>query len=926
MPDWSEAIRARLENLTIDAAREAEVVEELSQHLDERYEELTRAGASDADANRIALDELLAPDVLTERMRPLKQAQSPPPLPSQNVTASWIASSWLDLRYAVRSLRNQRRFTIAIVLTLALGIGANTAIFSLVNATLLARLPVPERERLVYVARGDGGTFAYPHYEALRNGTEMLDGLAAWGEIVVSMNAADAAELVQGYIVTGNFFDVMRVGAARGRLLTDADDVTPGAHPVVVISHALWQTRFGGRDDVVGTDVRLNDNAFTIVGVAPAGFPGPNVGDTGALYVPMMMQPIVRPPRAGFSGEQNPDLLRDTRSWLLAVGRLKSGVAAEQAQPELAALATNYARAAYAGVEGLAPRTTGAIVVPVDELDTPQRAQMRSIAWLLGGTVAVVLVIACANIANLLLTKAASRRLELAVRLAMGASRERLVRQLLAESLLMALAGGALGVALAIALAAAFRAAPPPPDALPIAVDFSIDARVLGFTLALSVLTGLVFGIVPALRSSRPSLVPALKDSSFDADERGRRVDVKKPLVVAQVALSLMLLIAAGLFVRGLDAARRIDLGFDAQRLVTAPLDINLLRYTTAQGREFYRQALERVEQIPGVEAATVARVAVMTGGARTIGSFMVEGREPPSDDSFQREGAPVAAMPANFVNANVVGPRFFDTLGIALLRGRDFGTADSDGAPLVAIVNESLARRHFADGDPLGQRVSFTGAEGPWRTIVAVVRDSKYAELAERARPVVYLPLSQNHETGMTLYVRGLVPPESLVGSIRREIQALVPALPVSNVRPMTDTIGTALYSARMSTWLLASFGALALALAAIGIYGVLSFAIASRTREIGIRLALGAGAKNVFNTVVRDGLVLVGIGVACGVTGALALARTLAGFLYGVSPADAATYVAVTAVLCAVAVVACAIPARRAMRMDPMAALRYQ
>ena len=921
MPDWSQEVRSRLEYLRLDAAREAEVVEELSQHLDERYDELRRAGKGDVDARRIALDELRSPDVLAERMRPLRQAQLPVPLPPPGGKRSLTASFWLDIRYSFRALRSQRRLAAAVVLTLALGIGANTAIFSLVNSTLLARLPVPERERLAYVTRGDGGTFSYPHYVALRNGTETLDGLAAWGGIVASMSAGDAAELVQGYIVTGNFFEVMRVRPARGRLLAPADDVTPGAHPVMVIGHDFWQTRFGGRDDVIGTDVRLNDNTFTIVGVAPPGFPGPTVGATGAVYVPMMMQPIVRPPRAGFSGEQDPDLLRVAEaSWLLAFGRLKDGVADEQGQSELATLGTNYARAA-----GLPERAEGALVVPVGELDTPQRGRMRSIAWLLAGTVAIVLVIACANVANLLLTKAAARRLEIAVRLAMGATRARLVRQLLTESLLMALAGGALGVGLAMALAAGFRAAPPPAGALPIAVDFAIDLRVLAFTFALSLLTGLVFGVVPALKASRPSLVPALKGSSFDTDRRGRRLDVKKALVVAQVALSLMLLIAAGLLVRGLDAARGIDLGFDAERLVTAPLDINLLRYTTTQGREFYRQVIERVEELPGVEAASVARVAVMTGSARTI-RLTVEGREVPGDDFFRREGAPVVAMLPNLISANVVGPRFFETLGIALLRGRDFGAMDIDGAPPVAIINESAARRHFADADPIGQRLSFDGAAGPWRTIVGVVRDSKYADLGEQGLPAVYVPLAQNHETGMTLYVRSSVSPGALVAGIRREIQQLAPGLPVSNVRPMTDTVGTVLYAARMSTWLLAAFGALALALAAIGIYGVLSFAIASRTHEIGIRLALGAAARNVFEMVVRDGLVLVAIGVALGVIGASMVGRALVGFLYGVSPADAATYAVVTAILCAVALLACAIPARRAMRMEAMAALRHQ
>ncbi len=922
MPDWSEQVRARLASLRLDAAREADVVEELSQHLDERYDELKRGGASGDDAHRMALEELLAPDVLTERMQPLKQAQSPPPLPSLSAGSTWAASVWLDLRYAVRSLRKQPRFAIAIVLTLALGIGANTAIFSLVNATLLTPLPVADRDRLAYVAIAASGATSYPRYEALRDGNRTFAGLAAWGGIAVSFDAGDSPELVEGYIVTGNFFDVMRIDAARGRLLSPADDMTPGAHPVAVISHELWRTRFGGRDDVVGRDVRLSGHVFTIVGVAPPNFPGPRVGTVGHLYVPMMMQPFVRPPSAGYAGEQDPDLLRNPRGWLSMVGRLQDGVPPEQATADLAALLAGPAR----DTQPAAP--TGPVnVVRIDEESTPQRQEASSIAWLLGATAAVVLLIACANIANLLLTKGAARRLEFAVRLSMGASRGRLVRQLIAESLLMALLGGAVGVGLASMVATVFRAAPPPAGTLPLAVDFAIDWRVLVFTFTLSVLTGILFGLAPALKASRPSLVPALKDSRFEADWRGRRIDVKKPLVVAQVALSLMLLIAAGLFVRGLDAARAIELGFDADRLVTAPLNINLLRYTTTQGRDFYRDVIERVEALPGVESASLARVAVMAGGSRMVG-WSVQGREEPSADQASQVGGPPFALPRILINANVVGPSFFATLGISHIAGRDFDGRDVAEAPQVAIINEAAAKLHFPGTDSLGARVSFRGpaAAGPWYEIVGVVGNSKYADLTENELPVVYMPLAQNHETGMTLYVRTAGPPSSLLGPIRREIQALQPALPVVDVRVMEDTIGRALYAASMSTGLIAAFGALALLLAAVGIYGVLSFSIASRTHEIGIRLALGAGARQVFNVVLRDGLVLVGMGIALGLGGALALGRTLAGFLFGVSPADSATYVAVIAILGAVAFVACAIPARRAMRMDPMAALRYQ
>jgi predicted permease len=537
-----------------------------------------------------------------------------------------------------------------------------------------------------------------------------------------------------------------------------------------------------------------------------------------------------------------------------------------------------------------------------------------------------VLLIACANIANLLLTKAAARRLEFAVRLSMGASRGRLVRQLVTESLLMALLGGVAGIALASTVAAVFRAAPPAAGTLPLNVDFTIDWRVLVFTFALSVVTGILFGLVPALKASRPSLVPALKDSRFDADQRGRRIDGKKPLVVVQVALSLVLLIAAGLFVRGLDAARAIELGFDVERLVTAPLNINLLRYTTTQGRDFYRDVVDRVEALPGVESATLARVAVMGGGSRMVG-WTVEGRAEPSADQVPRQGAPPFDL-RNLINANVVAPKFFQTLGISLVAGRDFDGRDSPDAPPVAIINEAAAKLHFSGTDPIGARVSFRGpaAAGPWYEIVGVVGNSKYADLGEIDLPVAYMPLTQNHETGMTLYVRAAAAPEPLVGSIRHEIQELQPALPVLDVRVMNDIISRALYAARMSAWLIAAFGALALALAAVGLYGLLSFSIASRTHEIGIRLALGAGAAQVFNAVLRDGLVLVGVGIVVGVGSALAVGQTLASFLYGVSPADAATYVAVIGILGAVAFVACAIPARRAMRMDPMAALRYQ
>ena len=632
----------------------------------------------------------------------------------------------------------------------------------------------------------------------------------------------------------------------------------------------------------------------------------------------MMMQAIMRPPRAGYSGEQNPDLLKNPNNgWLYGLGRLKPGTSLEQARAELATIATRYVRSSNPSAPP--SRIT---LVPIDQGDPNQRAQMRSVAWLLSAVVGAVLLIACANIANLLLSRTVARRREVAVRLAIGASRARLVRQLLTESILLALIGGAAGLGLAWASVHAFRAAPPPPGSLLLALDFAIDQRVLLFSFVLSLVTGVGFGVAPALRASRPDLVPALKDASSESDTRGGRISVKKILVVAEVSLSLLLLIVAGLFVRSLQAAQAIDPGFEVEKLVSAPLNINLLRYTRTQGREFYGQVVEQVEALPGVESASVARVAVMTGGGRVL-SLLVEGTQGLDNRSMSEGGGVVSGDPTQ-INANVVGPRFFETLGIGLLSGRDFSDQDREGQLPVIIVNEAMVKMHFAGVNPIGRRVSFGGQRGPWREIVGVVRASKYGSLGEGSLPVAYMPVAQNHETGMTLYVRASVPPSTLIGDIRRQIQALEPNLPVPNIQTMSETVGTSLYAARMGAWLLSVFGGLALLLAAVGIYGVLSFSTSRRTREMGIRLALGAERRDVFLLVVRDGMLLVVFGIIIGLGGGLAGARSLAAFLYGVPTSDLPTFAAVTAILTAVALAACVLPARRAMRVNPLAALR--
>jgi predicted permease len=842
-----------------------------------------------------------------------------------------VKSLWLDVRYGLRMMRKNPGFTIMAVLTLALGIGANAAIFSLVNATLLQQLPVKRVDQLVYIHKGNpGSVFSYPDYVELRDRNDVLTDLIAWGGIAVSLNrngqldASEGAEMIGGAIVTGNYFDLLGVKPALGRLISHPDDQTPGGHPVVVISHGLWQRRFGGAQQIIGQQLTLNGHSFTVIGVTPAEFGGAQLGVTRDLYVPMMMQAVVRPPRGGYSGEMNPDLLKVRyNNWLYALGRLKPGVSREQAQAALT-IAANQEDVPTQNTQQDPSRRRFITVSPVSEGDQGQRGQMISIAKLLLSVVAAVLLIACANVANLLLARASARRKEIAVRLALGADRGRLIRQLLTESLLLGALGGATGLMLAWWAVGALKAMSPPPGTLPINPDFTIDLRVLLFTFGLSMLAAIIFGLAPAWRASRPDLVPALKDEVSGADEQTRRFTLRNLLVVTQVSLSLVLLIAAGLFLRSLKQAQEIDPGYEVNKLLVAPLNINLLRYTRTQGREFYRQVVERVESIPGVESASLARVVVLSGLGSTR-SLLIEGQSGP-DDQSRSDGRGSAGDNINVVNSNVVSLKYFATMGIRLLKGRDFSAADTENSPRVVIVNESFARRHFGNEEPLGKRISFAGTRGPWQEIIGVVSDSKYSTVGEAPTRIAYLSVQQNHETGMTLHVRTSVDPASLAAAVRREVQALEKNLPLSNISPMTEALSASLYAARMGAMLLGVFGGLALLLAAIGLYGVMSFAVSKRTRELGIRLALGAQRGEILGLVLKEGMILVGIGIAFGLTTAFLVTRLLTSFLYGISAMDAFTFTGIPLILTMVALAACYLPARRAMKVDPILALRSE
>ncbi len=781
--------------------------------------------------------------------------------------------------------------------------------------------PVSDPERLMFVFNGPvGSVFSYPDYAAVRDQNNVLDGLIAWGGITASLNSNDQTDLVTGAIVTGNFFDVLGVRAQMGRVITTEDDKTPGAHPVAVISQGLWQRRFAADPNIIGRQLLLNGNPFTVVGVLPGGFDGLQLGQVRDLYVPLMMQATMRPPRAGYSGEMNPDLLqvRGNR-WLFGAGRLKPGVNPEQAQASLVLIAKQLEEAYPTTNRG----RTASVSAFADSSDPTSRQQLSFVASLLMGVVGIVLLIACANVANLLLARSSARTKEIAVRLAIGATRWRIVRQLLTEGILLATFGGAAGLLLAW-WATRSLSATPPAGVLPFTPQFSIDLRVLLFTLGLSVLAGIVFGLAPALRASKPALIPALKDDAAAFFERTRLFNLRNLLVVTQVALSVVLLIAAGLFLRSLNQAQKIDPGFDAEKIVNLPLNVNLLRYTRTQGREFYKQVIERVEAIPGVESASVARIGAVSGNA-SVRSLLIEGRDG-SDNQFRSDNTAAAAGDADSVSTNVVGLRYFQTMGIGLMQGRDFNAQDDEEHPLVVIVNEAFVRRHFPSVDVLGKRLSFSARQGPWREIVGVVRTSTYLSLGETPTPVIYLPLPQNHETRMTLHVRTAVDPSTVAGAIRNETQALERNLPLGNPELMSERVVNSLWAARMGAILLAVFGGLALLLASIGLYGVMSHAVSRRTRELGIRVALGARPGDVFRLVLQQGMTLVIVGLVLGLAVAWGVTRLLASFLYGISTTDRVTFAAIPVLLTLVALLACYLPARRATKVEPLIALRYE
>ena len=805
-----------------------------------------------------------------------------------------------DIRFALRQLIKKPGFAALAITSMALGIGANTSIFSLVDTVLLRPLAVREPSQLVVLygtlhKGADVSLQSYPDYKDYRDRNTVFSGLFVYRVVVSSLTHNDSSERVWGYSVSGNYFDVLGVKPALGRAFLPEEDQTPDSHPVAVLGYGCWERRFGSDPSIVGKTVQFNGRPFNVIGVAPKGFIGTEVAFEPEMFIPVMMAKEIEPGTNYLANRNSGNLF--------AVGRLKPGVSFAQAQAALEALDVELAKDHPENVgRGIRLVRPGLFLPDI-------RNSVFAFAGVLAAVGALVLLLACVNLASLLLARATERRREIAVRLAIGASRARLVRQLLTESVLLSLAGGAAGSLLAVAINQSVRAIRLPID-VALLFDLRTDWRVLTFAVVLSVVTGIFFSLIPALQASRPQLVPALKDESSMAGFGRSRL--RNTLVVAQVSLSLILLISAGLIARSLQAAQRMRPGFNPENAVALSFDVSLQGYDEARGRAFQQQVLERARSLPQVESVALTDNLPLGLNYNDTGVY-IEGAEFTSTSNL-----PIA-IPMDS------SPGYFDVMGIPL-RGRDFLADENKKEQRPAIVNQTFARRFYPSQDAIGKRFNFRGPDSPFWQIVGVVPEGKYNSLGEDPKPAVYTPLFRDYTGAVTLVARTRGDPRSTLDALRTEVQTLDRSLSIYNAKTLVQHMGVSLFPARMAAIALGSFGLLALILAAVGIYGVMSHVVAGRTREIGLRMALGAQLSDVRKLILRQGMLLAVIGSVIGLIIALGGARMLKSLLYGVSASDPVTFSLVAMLLLSIALLACWVPARRAARVEPMVALRAE
>ena len=804
-----------------------------------------------------------------------------------------------DIRYAFCAMLKSPGFTGVAVLSLALGIGANAAIFSLVNTILFRPLPVLEPSRLVELTptkqASEFNNFSYPLYRDFRDRNEVFDSLAVYRFAPMSLSREGNNERIWGFIVSGNYFDMLGVKPAAGRFFTQEEDRVPGASPVAVLSYGCWQRRFGGDPNLVGKEITINGNRFDVLGIAPEGFNGTVIIFTPEIWVPAMMAKQIEP---GSNWLDSP-----TNGVLFALGRLKPGVSEAQATQSLNGLMASLV-STYPHVEGLTiTLSPPGLVLPA------LRNGTLAFSFVLMAAVELVLLIACTNLANMLLARATRRRKEIAIRLSLGASRARLIRQLLTESVLLALVGGVIGWLVAVWMVKLVGAFKPPVD-FSLTIDLKLDWRVLTFSLVISFISGVIFGLMPALHSTRTDLVSALKDESLAAGHRRSRL--RSALVVAQIAFSLVLLVAAGLIVRSLQQVQMIGPGFRTERTLTMSVDLSLQGYTEQRGAAFYKELIARTETLPGVRSASLANYLPLAMNRNTMSIYI--------------DGQPVP-RPADVPDIQncAVWPKYLETMGIPLVDGREFTMQDDKKESRFVVVNETFARRFWPGQTPLGKRIR-SKVDGPFWEVIGVAKDGKYWSLGEDPQPFIYFPMLRDYEGTAALVVASDVEPTGLINAIRREVQQMDSNLPVYDVKTMNDHMRLSLFPLRAGAWVAGSFALLALTLAGLGIYGVMAYSVSQRTREIGIRMALGATSSDVLSLVIKQGMRLASIGLGVGLAGSLAVTRLMSSVLYGVSATDAATFALVSSLLAVVVLSACYIPARRAARVDPMIALRYE
>ncbi len=899
MPDWKPEIRRRLADLLLAPTREAAIVEELAQHLDDCYAELLAGGATQAEAYRLTLAELSESEILARKLRRVERQFAPEPIVlGTNRRTSMLADLWQDVRFGTRSLMKRPSFVALAVLTLSLGIGANTAIFSVVNTVLLRSLPYKDAEQLVAVWEAprkiEQILFSPAEFLDYQAQNQSFTEMAACRLMYFTLTGQGEPEQLNGLIVSANFFALLGVPAERGRIF-QPEDGRAGVPRVAVISHAFWQQRFNGDPNVIGKLLMLSGEPVTLIGIMPPGFQDTSQNNERQIWLnPHQIVPDWQP-------NSTVDVLSIRQTgFLRVIARLKPNITLQQAQTDLDAISARLQQ------QYPRPAGHGARIISLHEQTV---GSARPVLLILLGAVSLVLLIACANVTSLMLARATERYKEMAIRTALGASRWRIVRQLLVESLLLAGLGGVGGWLLALwsvylIVASSLRE-------IPRLNEVGLDFRVFAFTLIVSGLTGLVFGLAPALAASKPDLNTALKEGSRSATA-GRNW-LRQTLVVAEVALALVVLIGAGLLLSSFARLLAVKPGFNPQHLLTMRIGLNTQQYSkSVDKKRFVTELNARLEAVPGVESVGIGDDLPIAG---TDSSTTLKIQDQPA-------AAPTDLVP---VGLHVINPHYFAALGTRLLKGRVFTERDAAGAPSVFIINETLQRRCWPNEDPLGKRIRYNNND-PWGEIVGVVEDVKFDGLHLASTPHLFEPYQQNAWSFLVVTIRSPLDQSSLLAAVQREVKALDPNLPVSNVRMMEEVIAQSLATRRFVLLLFSLFAGLALLLATVGVYGVLTASVAQRTRELGIRIALGATARDLGRLIVGQGLKLVLSGSALGLVSALALQRVIGKLLFGVSPTDPLTYLVIALLLIGVALLACWIPARRATKVDPLVALRTE